>query len=637
MTLTRYVIAMIGLPVLAFAMPVRAAPVAPATAYDFKRLKGEALGRGIVAVRKSESEVAVLWRYLMSDPTNIAFNVYRDGQKVNGQPLDKATHFIDKFAWQGKAVTYEVRPIGLRPSAPPREIKTNEWVVPADAPIGFIEIPLPEPPPNYTLKDGSTGGFWPNDCACGDLDGDGAMEFVMRWMPQHESNNSMHGFTGLCVFDAIKVPSGELMWRVSVGPNFRAGKHYNPFLVADLDGDGHAEFLCKTADGSVDGQGKTLGDGAADWVDPEHGLTLAGPEFLTVFDGATGRAVDTIEYQPGRGDVESWGDGYGNRSERYLATTAYLDGEHLSAVFTRGYYARTALWAVDFDGRRLTTRWLFDTAALDPSVRGAWEGQGFHSLRTADVDFDGKDEIMFGSMTVDDDGTGLYSSGLGHGDALNILQLDPFTPGLAIWTCHENCRDGAVLRESRNGRILLQVESGRDVPRAVAGDLDPATPGTEFWAGSGIGLYDRAFQPHGMLRGIGWAFVAKWDADMTSAFVNWDGLWACNATTGQNRRIVEFADVGLNNGTKGTPAFQGDVLGDWREEILMRRNDNRALRLYVNTQPARHRFWTFLQDPVYRHGVNAQNAGYNQPPQPGFYFGPDLLGHGFTFRGTVLE
>ncbi|MFI2103446.1 rhamnogalacturonan lyase [Isoptericola sp. NPDC019693] len=397
-----------------------------------------------------------------------------------------------------------------------------------------------------------------------------------------------------------------------------------------------------------------------------EGFVISGPEYLSVFDGRSGKPLETVDYEPGRADDGlRWGDYAmariepGNRVDRFLAGVAYLDGERPSAVFARGYYTRTTLAAYDWDGRHLSKRWDVDSGwtpmsnpfndgphgvpGTDPEF-GSITTQGFHSMSAADVDGDGKQEIVYGSATIDDDGSLLYSSfdtlpdgsgnpgaeaGLGHGDAMHVTDIDPSRPGLEIWTCHEGgawAPYGSALRDAATGEVLFGAYSGRDTGRCLVGDVDPA-PGIEVWASmpdgtdaSGLlsaeGERLRATTP-GTNQSVRWAAdgttqVVTGAIDVTPQIVEGDGT------------VVKTLDGTLtNNHTKGNPSLVADVLGDWREEVLVRTTDSSALRLFTSTEVSDTAMYTLLHDPQYRAEVARQQTAYNQPSYPGFYLASD--------------
>lgn len=595
--------------------------------YDYSRLKMEKLNRGVVAIRESEDSVVLSWRYLSSDPENQKFDVYRDGKKVNRAPITQATFFKDGLP-KGKSASYEVKASkgGLG----------GEYMLPADAPVGYIEIPLDKPELGVDPF-GKEYFYVANDASVGDVDGDGQFEIFLKWDPTNSHDNAHDGFTGPTLIDCYRL-DGTRLWRIDLGDNIRSGAHYTQFLVADFDGDGCAELICKTADGTQDGTGKVIGDRRADYRNMK-GRIIAGPEYLTVFNGRTGAAMATTRYLPERGELKDWGDSYANRSERYLAATAYLDGKTLSAVMCRGYYARSVLAAYDWDGKELKVRWVFDSS--NPGC-AAYAGQGNHNLRVADVDGDGCDEIIYGQMAVDHDGTGLYSTGMYHGDAIHLIS-DVVNRKYYVWGCHENKKDGTTLRDAATGEVILRFPSNKDIGRCMAADIDPNYPGVELWSPNtgGVRAFDGTLiSPEMKFKsevsaGIPVNMAVWWDGDLLRELLDKNEVSKYNPQTGACDVIKVFEGCMWNNGTKANPCLQGDIIGDWREEVLMRTEDSRYLRLYVTTESTDYRFHSFLEDPAYRHSLANQNIAYNQPTQPGFYFGPELKGK--KFRGTLIK
>ena len=610
--------------------------VEPAGAYaadDGSRQAGvERLGRGAVAVRTSPDTVMVGWRYLSSDPLRVAFNVYRDGERLTPEPVAVSTQFFDPNALT-RAARYEVRPV-----VDGRELPDGRGacVLPADAPCGYLEIPLQQPE-SQLMPDGSSCSYVANDASAGDVDGDGEMEIVLKWDPTNSKDNSHSGFTGTVFLDAYKM-DGRRLWRIDLGRNIRAGAHYTQFMVYDLDGDGCAEVVAKTADGTVDGQGKVIGDpeadyrvGVGDTLPGRKGYIASGPEFLTVFSGRTGEALQTIDYIPPRGRLDDWGDNYANRSERYLAAVAYLDGRHPSVVMCRGYYTRSVLAAFDWDGRQLKSRWVFDT---DSARWASYAGQGNHNLRVADVDGDGCDEITYGSCAIDHDGTGLYNTGMGHGDALHLTAFDPSSDRLQVWDCHENRRDGSDFRDAATGKVIFQLPSGKDVGRCMAADIDPTNYGVEMWSSASGGIRNiKGEVVCDSPKGLPMNMAVWWDGDLLREMLDHETVSKYDWTARECRPLAKFDGCSFNNGTKSNPCLQGDIVGDWREEVVVRTADSKALRVYVSPLPTAYRFHTFLEDRPYRLSIVTENVAYNQPTQPGFYFGADLEGSGKLFRG----
>ena len=603
---------------------------ANAPAYDYSKLQKEKLGRGVVAIRENPAEVAVSWRYLSSDPENTAFNLYRDGKKIAEVPATTGTFYRDAYKGK-KAATYTVKPVvnGVETG----HIEGN-YTLPTKAPIGYIHIPLDRPADGVTPS-GQAFTYIPNDASIGDVDGDGEYEIILKWDPSNAHDNAHDGYTGNVLFDCYRL-TGERLWRIDMGHNVRAGAHYTQFMVYDFDSDGCAEIIMKTSDGTIDGQGKVIGDAAADYREPgtpaNQGRILKGNEYLTVFNGRTGAAMQTIDYVPARGNLADWGDNRANRSDRFLAAVAYLDGIHPSVVMCRGYYTRTVLAAFDWNGKELKQRWIFDSNT--PEYK-AYAGQGNHNLRVADVDGDGCDEIIYGSCAIDNNGKGLYSTGMGHGDAMHLTKFSPDMPGLQVWDCHENKRDGSSFRDAATGKVLFQVKSGIDVGRCMAADIDPTTPGVEMWSWESKGLRNikgEVVNPD--IKTFSVNMAVWWDGDLLRELLNKNVVSKYDWEVGVCKSLVTFEGAVSNNGTKATPCLQGDILGDWREEVLLRTEDNTALRLCVSPIATDYRFHTFLEDPVYRISIATQNVAYNQPTQPGFYFGPELKG---IFRGYEFK
>ena len=588
--------------------------------YDFSKLKREHLGRGVIAIRENPSTVAVSWRYLSSDPMDESFDIYRNGEKVNKYPIRNATFFQDIYKGT-ESVLYTVKAIQSKTE--------SNYQLPSDAPAGYLNIPLNRPE-NGTTPAGQSYFYAPNDASIGDVDGDGEYEIILKWDPSNAHDNSHDGYTGEVYFDCYKL-NGQHLWRINLGRNIRAGAHYTQFMVFDLDGDGKAEVVMKTADGTVDGKGKVIGDAQADYRN-EQGRILTGPEYLTVFNGLTGEAMQTIDYVPERGNLMDWGDNRGNRSDRFWACVAYLDGIHPSVVMCRGYYTRTVLAAYDWNGKELKERWIFDSN--HPGCED-YAGQGNHNLRVGDVDGDGCDEIIYGSCAIDHNGKGLYTTKMGHGDAIHLTHFDPSRKGLQVWDCHENKRDGSTYRDAATGEILFQIKDSTDVGRCMAADIDPTQPGVEMWSLASGGIRNiKGEVVKARVRGLSCNMAVWWDGDLLRELLDRNIVSKYNWKKGVCERIAIFEGALSNNGTKATPCLQGDIVGDWREEVLLRTADNTALRLYVSTIPTDYRFHTFLEDPVYRISIATQNVAYNQPTQPGFYFGPDL--QGTLFRGCKI-
>jgi rhamnogalacturonan endolyase len=570
----------------------------------------EKLGRGVVAVNQGSGKVYVGWRMLGTDPETIAFNLYRNDTKVNNQPITDSTNYVDNNG--STDAFYSVRAV-----IDGREQKSSESVKVWEE--QYLTIPLRVPPGPYI----SSKGYTPGDASAGDLNGDGEYEIVLKW-EDNPQDNANDGFTNSPILDAYKL-DGTLMWRINLGINIREGAHYTQFMVYDLDGDGKAEVSCKTADGTVDGLGNVIGNPTADYRN-SAGRILSGPEFLTIFDGRTGAAMATVNFLPDRVNVSQWGDSYGNRVDRFLAAVAYIDGVRPSLIMCRGYYgpqsssgqARNEIAAWNWRNGRLTHLWTFKAGYnINNDINRDYIGQGNHSLSVADVDGDGRDEIIYGACCIDDNGTGLYTTGLGHGDAMHVSDMDPDRPGLEVWQCHEGGK-GATFRDVGTGSVIFAVTNPDDVGRACAADITADYRGYELWASTGIGLYDcKGNKISSTTPSIN--FVVWWDADLLREILNSNKISKYGGST-----LLTASGCSSINGTKSTPCLQADLFGDWREEVVWKTSDNSQLRIYTTIIPTNHRIYTLMHDPVYRLGIAWQNVAYNQPPHTSFYMGDGM-------------
>lgn len=581
----------------------------------------EYLDRGVVAVPSGEG-VLVSWRLLGTDPETIKFDVYKvegEGEpvKLNKVPLADGTNFLDKTGSGNGKVQYVVRAYEgttlLDESSP---------ILVWDKP--YLSIPLRTPE-----------GYTPNDASVGDLTGDGRYEIVVH-MTGVGKDNSHKGITDEPILHAYTL-DGDFLWEIDLGKNIREGAHYTQFMVYDLDGDGIAEVACKTADGTVDGKGTVIGDPDADWRNAD-GYILSGPEFLTIFHGTTGEALATTDYAPGRHPdtqdpsldqlKEVWGDGYGNRVDRFLAGIAYLDGERPSLVMSRGYYTRTVLAAWNWRDGELSQVWTFDSHDGNPENL-KYAGQGYHSLSVGDIDGDGKDEIVFGSMVVDNDGSGLYSSGLGHGDAMHLSNIDPNRPGMEVFGIHErpDHPHAANLRDALTGEVLWSYPS-KDVGRGLSIDIDPRYRGHESWAsGEGLnGLWNVEGEVISDHKPSSCNMAIWWDGDLLRELL--DGVnidkWDYEKSTSVNLFNGEDYQLLKNNGTKSNPCLSADILGDWREELIARTSDNKELRIFSTAIPTDYRIYTLMHNPHYRLSIAWQNVAYNQPPHTGYFLGEGM-------------
>ena len=589
----------------------------------------EKLDRAPVAVLTDQG-VTLSWRMLGLDKDSIGFHVIRDGVQLTVDPIRNSTMYVDP---EGTATSkYVIQTVG---NGNGQDRLTEEFTPLAQ---NYLAIKLDKPADGVTPA-GQAYSYAANDSTVADLDGDGKYEIIQLWNPSNAKDNSQSGYTGNVYVDAYKM-DGTKLWRIDLGRNIRAGAHYTQLLAYDFDGDGKAELSLKTAEGTTDAAGTVIGNAAADYR-TSAGYVLSGPEFLTVFKGETGTIMDTVAYEPARGAVSSWGDNYGNRVDRFLAGVAYLDGEHPSMMFSRGYYTRTVLVTYDLVNGKLVKRWIFDS-----DVAGAeYKGQGNHNLSVADVDQDGKDEFVFGSMTIDDDGKPLYNTKLGHGDAIHTSDLDPSRPGLETCAVHESMGQsgnrGATFRDAATGEVLWSIPAVKDTGRGAAGDIDPRYAGAEGWAVGGDASWN---SPRGQLMSAKGELIAEkipaanflawWDGDLLREIVDHDydatvsrgvptiSKW--NWETETSDRLLTATGARSNNTTKGNPSLQADLLGDWREELAFPSEDSSELRIYTTTAPTEVRLRTLMHDPMYRTGVARENVAYNQPPHPSFFIGEGM-------------
>ena len=562
----------------------------------------ERLDRGVVAIQTPQG-VFTSWRVLPSDADDAVYTILRDEKPIAKLDASTGSNYLDRDGTADSVYAVEYNG-DVSPTV-------KVWK------DGFLTLTL-DVPEEQTMPDGSMCQYTPNDMSCGDLDGDGRFELIVKWQPSNAKDNAQSGYTGTTFIDAYTL-EGKKLWRIDLGVNIRSGSHYTPYLVYDFDGDGKAELICKTADGTVDGQGRVIGNAKADYRNKD-GRILDGPEFLTVFNGETGAAVCTIDYPAPRTvrkldryAADGWGDNYGNRCDRFLACAASLDGKNTSAVFCRGYYTAAYVMAFDFDGKNLKLRWLHKSETPGEGLYG----EGNHNLAVGDLDGDGKDEIVYGSAALDDDGTVLYRTGLGHGDALHLFASGD-DEKLYVFDVHESkaAEYGMEVR-SADGTILWGVHAGFDVGRGLAADVDADNPGYEVWSYATDGLWSLDGKKISDRR-PSQNFRIYWDGDLQDELFD-----RGNIDSWKNGRLATFWKINGSkaiNGTKANPNLQADLLGDWREEVILYNAENPAqITIFSTTIPTPYRVNCLMTDHVYRMSIVWQNVGYNQPPHLGRY------------------
>lgn len=590
---------------------------------------GEKLSRGLIGI-PTEDGMYFSWRMTLEDAAGLQFDLYRSSGggtevKLNKEPIDRTSDFLDRTVdytvdnrWTLKATTGEV----------------TTWTrLKGEERNPYLSVPVCKP------EDGEIAGesftYTANDCSVGDLDGDGEYEIILKWSPSNSKRPPQRGFTGNTYLDAYKM-DGTRLWRIDLGPNVRSGAATTNFLVFDFDGDGCAEICCKTGDGTVDGLGHRIGDAQADWRTWDkksftYGKIVNGPEYLTVFEGRTGKELDSKEYIPTRYPLDGWGgvggncgnDNTGGRSDRFTAGVAFLDGKTPSPIMVRGWYGRTVVAAWTFTNGALKHTWTFDSAA--PGWE-AYSGMGNHSVTVADFDGDGCDEICVGAMTVDHDGKGLFTTGLRHGDALHAGRFIPSRQGMQVFGVHENEGDNEIVKrtpavamfDGATGEIIWQDGLGQDAGRGVAADIDPRYDGAECWCNIGGLRRGDTGEIISNRKPDSCNFTIYWDADPLAELLDHVSISKWNWNTESTDLLLKAEGVVSNNGTKGNPCLSGDILGDWREEVIWPSEDQTELRIYSTTIPAVDRRATWMNDRQYRLAIAWQNVAYNQPPHSSF-------------------
>lgn len=572
--------------------------------------------------------VLVSWRYLSSDPEGITFDLYRNGTKLNTAPIAGSSNYKDLTAAESATYNYEVKNASTGESLCTCSFKP-------EANKFYRSIPL--------NNSGLALAYDANDAAVGDLDGDGDYELVLK--RQADSRDNGGTWTGIqpgtTLLEAYEL-DGTFLWRVDMGININSGAHYTPFIVYDFTGDGRAEVAFRSSEGTTFADGAKIDDvnkdGVIDYRDQTTGRVLSGPDFLSLVDGSTGTEIARADYIP-RGDRSTWttywGDDWGNRSERFLMGVGHFGSQNgrAAVVICRGYYENYQVWTLQYTNGKLRNRWKFDTA-----VGGwtDWVGQGNHNLSIGDVDSDGKDEIVYGSCCIDDDGTGLYSTKLGHGDALHLGKFDPNRSGLQVVACHESETShqgkGVTYRDAATGSVISYIPGTGDIGRCMVADVDPVNPGCEFWGSNSEGyLYScstglklETKAPTTVGGGPGYNMGIWWDGSL-----NRQGLdrAAVNSIIYQSNRLFtgdKFGVVAIN-GTKSNPCFYGDIWGDWREEMIYTDSETNPteLRIFTTDFETAYRFHPLMDDHIYRISAAHQNVGYNQPTHTGFYLGSD--------------
>lgn len=629
----------------------------------------EKLDRGLIAI-KTDGGVYLSWRLFDNEDNifgsadkNVSFNVYRDGKKIS--EVATKTNYVDSTV----GTNYSVAPVinGVEGE------KCNPVTAYNNS---YFDIPLLKPD-DETIYDPSnnklaTYSFFPADCSTGDVDGDGEYEIIVKWT-SHERDVGTPAYSGTVHLAAYKL-DGTKLWKndIELGKNVYSSAHTLQFLVYDFDGDGKSEVICQTSLGSKDGQGKYVSNAAQTdeeikaITDKENstadyrsssGVITKGEEFLTVFNGETGAAMDTISLPTTRGSENGvdYGDDFGNRSNRFVSDIAYLDGEKPYAIYLRGYYfgrngkQRTSIAGISWDGTALSPTYRFDTQkGQEGYYDGAYQyvGNGNHNCTVADVDNDGKDEFITGAlcMEVNDDNEfrPKWCTYLQHGDALHIGNYDPTHTGFEFFTVHEDSGTnslsgnditldfGMSVIDAETGNIMFHEGASADTGRGVMANVG-AGGYYQIWSAKNSARQSNGgtdFTTATSLTGRNTPsmnFRIFWDGDLYDNLLDganitdWNGRNMSNIFSARNYDCVSI------NGTKANPSLQADLFGDWREEVVYPTSDGTALRVFSTTDTTDYKIKTLMQDPVYRSGVAAEQTAYNQPPHVGFYMGKEVF------------
>lgn len=583
-------------------------------------------------------KVLVSWRLLPTDDKSTAFDLYRtvDGveTKVNTEPIKGVTNYQDTKANLKKANTYRLTYAGKNETIGTYTISQER----VTGGLPYISIPL-----TSTTDVHTDYKYEANDVSVGDVDGDGEYEIILKRLLNYTGEDGTDDPTirHTSLLECYKL-DGTMLWRLKSGPNIILGNSWS-FAVADFNGDGKTEVAVRTSEGTVFGDGTEIGDVDGDGITyyrkrfGSWAYIGEGPEFISVLDGTTGKELARAPYI-NRDTSESWGDSSWKRSCSYRIAAANVSGGNPSVLICRGVYGRSVLEAWDLSpDNKLNKRWRFDT---ENDGYADWASQGYHSLSVGDVDGDGFDEIVYGSMTVDHDGEGLNNSGLGHGDALHLGKFRPDLDGLQIWSCFETGLTNAALRDAKTGEIIWDnvADEESDCGRAMVGDIDPTSPGCEMWFAGGNAYSstgeDLGYKPSSCNMGI-W-FSGSLNRQLLNG-TTIDAVKAGDNPGGRIFTLYRYNVIDINS-TKKNPCWYGDILGDWREEVILPTSsivENPELRIFSTWYPCKYAYPWLMTDHVYEMSAINQNIGYNQPTHLGYYLGSDTPGEYPTTTGIT--
>jgi autotransporter-associated beta strand protein len=584
------------------------------------------MDRSVVA-QKVSNGVYVNWRITPDEWYNTSYKVYRDGTLINTTTTSGASNYLDAAGTINSKYTVSKVKNGVE--------STQSTAVAVNT-KAYIEIPMRD------IKSLGKYHYYLNDATAADLDGDGQYEVIIKRMNRDWTIEN----TDYTYFEAYKL-DGTFMWAIDAGPNITMDVEIN-IAAYDFDGDGKAEVFMRSSDGTIFGldknnqNGTPVGDRDGDGLTNYRyaiggdGFMNAGPEYLSLIDGVTGKELDWTNFIP-RGNSSDWGDGYGHRANKFFFGAPYLDGKKPSLFIGRGIYTMTKMQTYDVVNKKLVKKWYWECTSSGALQKGKYDdvsknyfGQGYHNYTIADVDDDGCDEINWGSMTIDHDGKPLYSTELGHGDAQHYGDFDPYRKGQEAVACNETS-PGTNLRDAKTGKILYRHVTPSDCGRVGVGHITDLLKGAQMWgAGVGLSCTDKVEGTH---FGVAESNCMYWDGDLLQEICDHSGF---STSTGVGYgAITKFngygnvstllsADAYSCNYTKGTPCLQADIVGDWREEAIWWRNDSLALRIYTTPYTTTNRIYSLMADHQYRQAICWQMCGYNQPPHASFYVGSDF-------------
>lgn len=599
----------------------------------------EYLTRGLTAV-PGENGTLISWRFLGTDSNSLAYNLYCGGEKLNSEPI-ATTNFFHTGAPAGAEYTLKEVENGIETGA---EYKTKAWDK------NYISFKVTERE-GYNIDDGTVA----------DLDGDGEYEIILRRTPSMDVKTR----TSYPLIEAYEM-NGEHMWTIDIGPNEINEVDIN-ILAYDMNGDGKAEVILRSFEGTTDGAGNTIGDtngdGIIDYSKDENNIAsfpdrqyiISTPEFISMYNGETGAEMDRTDLKPAKEPLSDWSYNYTDtnrltkRASHYLFGLAYLDGVTPSVVVVRGAWdnVRAAAWHIE-DGK-FTEDWVHNTENKE-DVNSIW-GACNHNLVTVDVDFDGKDEILSGPMAIDHDGSEMYAvkaydndgaaQKLGHGDAFDVAKMEPDFNGYTVWACHENAPliTNIELHDARTGEITWGYSKNKDTGRSRAADIDPTQRGFEVWGStgtipanvSGENLSDswnkflirNTDGTIGSETSVPMNFKVYWDGDLLSELLDGTTISKYNWEDKAIDVLMNADGCASNAGTKAVPCVSADLFGDWREEVIWKTADEKEIRIYSTSIPTSYKLNTLMHDSYYRASVAVQNNHYNQPPNVSYYLGSE--------------